>query len=315
MSQKKHLKKVSDPYLVLLRKVLKNLKSYRGEEYEIRDGKVLEYRLKTGKLLSGPSYRVWELGVLRDNYREGLQTILTGLPKDAQKVVDLRFGLTSQRGMSQRQAAQELGMPLSRLKGLERCALFELGQEYCQYFYLVPPHVRDSDETFQKTLQFLRGSGFSAFTMYVMAQVGIHDTEGLQFFVQMCPEFFNIFTDEGCDQLVKMGCEDPRELETLENYLFDDYTRIEAMNFSSKTYEMLVFGNEITTIGMLRILNYEDIVDLKGITKTEVREICEKLVRLSYTRMREELEESWCDMRPEDEMMQDYMDEMMEDFE
>ena len=295
MSRKKHHKQLSDPYLFLLNKILKTQKAYSGDSHE-----------------------TWEDELLRINYREGLQTILTGLPEDAQRVIDLRFGLTSWRVMSQRRVARELGLLPAKVKSLERSALFELGLEHCRYFYLIPNYSRVDDETLQKTFRFLRGSGFSTFTMYLMAQVGICDTEGLQLFVQLCPEFFDIFTDEGCDRLVRMGCEDPRELETLEEYLFDDRTRIEALNFSSKTHEMLVFGNGITTIGVLRLLRYEDIEDLKGANREEVDEICEKLLRLSYSKLGEDLNDlnsEWNDEEFEKELKIIYTNEMMEDFE
>ncbi|MBR2725971.1 hypothetical protein IKE87_01755 [Candidatus Saccharibacteria bacterium] len=295
MSRKKFPKDLHDPYINLLTKVFKYQEIYYGQYGDPWDGKIL-----------------------RKNYLEGLQTIITGLPEDAQLVVDLRFGLTSGKALSRKQVARMSGMTMSHLKSIEDGVLFELGLEHCRYFYLIPNYAREDDETLQKTFCFLRGSGFSTFAMYLMAQVGICDTEGLQLFVQLCPEYFDIFTDEGCDRLVRMGCEDPRELETLEEYLFDDRTRIEALNFSQRTHEMLVFGNGITTIGVLRLLRYEDIKDLKGANREEVDEVCEKLLRLSYSKLREDMNDlssEWNDEEFEKELEIIYTNEMMEDFE
>ena len=295
MSQKKSQKKTNDPYLSLVRKIFKNQKIYLGEDCE-----------------------VWEGEVLRVNFRDGLRTILTGLPEDARKVVELRFGLNGQKPMTQKLIAEKLGITLSRARTLEKNALFELGLEHCRYFYLVYPYAKDDDVTFQKSLDFLRGSGFTALTMYLLTQVGVCDTEELQIIAHVCPELFNIFTDEGCDQLVKMGCEDPREQETLEDYCFDDDTRIEMLNFSPKTHEMLTFGNGVTTIGLLRMLDYEAIISLYGVTEEEIIEICEKIVRLGDEDPRGRTDSYSMELSEKDmteELMRDYMNGVKDELE
>lgn len=222
----------------------------------------------------------WDEEDLRVDYQEGIKTALTGFSEEAQKVLDLRFGLTSNEPMSRRKVAKMLNMPLEYLKRLESSALWELGQEPVSYFYVAPPSDRVDDETFRKSLKFLQGSGFNAYVMYAITLAEVYDTEGLQMLVWMCPELFNIFADEGCELLVKMGCEDPRTVETLKNYFFDDFTFIGALNFSPRTHDILAYENGIATVGLLKMLGIEEITSLRGATEETVEEVCDKIVRL-----------------------------------
>lgn len=260
MRQKKNFSKEwDDPYLNLLDEIFRVRRSYFN-----------------------PSHDSWENEELRVDYREGIKTLLTGLPKDARRIMELRYGLDSGKPMSQRKTAKELGIPLSSLRMLEKATLWELGQTPARYFYMISPYARVDREVFLKTLRFLRGSGFRVPVMHVIAQVGVHNAEDLQLFVKLCPEFFDIFTNEGCERLVKMGCEDPREQENLSDYYFDDLTNIDTLNFSPRVHEMLVYGNGIDIIGTFKELDYEKIINLRGITEEAILEICKKLVRLGY---------------------------------
>lgn len=256
MSQKK-TNSGKDPYLSLIGKIF-----------------------RTEKVQFGTKYEAWEGEVLRVNYAEGLATIITGLPEEAQKVINLRYGLSGAGPHTVKQTGKELKLPASRVKAVERATLYELSQTHCRYFYTCSPYARDDSKMFRKTLKYLKGSGFSTFIMYILADVQICNRERLQGFVHLCPEFFSIFSNEGCEQLVKMGCEDPRDQKVLSNYLFDDFTRVEMLGFSPRTYEMLVFGNGIYTVGLLKMLDIDAICGLHGVTETEITEICDKLVRI-----------------------------------
>ena len=216
---------------------------------------------RTEKVQFGTKYEAWEGEVLRVNYAEGLATIITGLPEEAQKVMNLRYGLSGAEPRSVKRTGKELKIPASRVKEVERATLYELAQTHCRYFYTCSPYARDDSKVFRKTLKYLKGSGFSTFIMYILADVQICNRERLQGFVYLCPEFFSIFSNEGCEQLVKMGCEDPRDQKVLSDYLFDDFARVDILGFSPRTYEMLVFGNGIYTVGLLKMLD----IDLKKI--------------------------------------------------